>query len=400
MNLIKSCKANVSRYKQNYDSVTLMAAASLGEEIANEVNKAYEKLGPSCKPVVRSNGVKEWTVLAGVVAVDRYTKGLRLVSVATGVKAMPDALLARGCGKIVHDCHAEILALRALNTVLLKQMEQLKKNPAQEQDLIKLYSPSGLYILKDNWELALYISTLPCGDASMDLLMQEDEGAMVQDNDCIQYVDPTITTILRGRLNYSRRRIVRTKPGRFDSKITLSKSCSDKLCIKQAVSVLNCITWSLMAEPVYLKYLVCPGRLDNLRQSFHDRMQDQNSTPFLFLRCSQNFIDGKQSNEEQPSSMSSVKLFSSEKDIVEEAILNGLKNGFYTKESKPLRKNCEPIVSRYTQWRIYKKLRTELPCMSYLQFKAHSTRRNELLSNVRRHLSPQGWISTSKDDCQ
>ena len=375
-----------------------MLDAALGERISIEVNKAYRELNASCKPIVRSNGVKEWTVLAGVVAVDRMTNKLRLISIATGVKALPDFLLVRSGGRMVHDCHAEILALRAFNTVLLRQISELAEDPALEQDLVVRSSLTRSYAIRDNWELALYISTLPCGDASMELLTADEDGATIQDDDPIQFIDPSIKSIVRGRLNYSKRGIVRTKPGRFDSQITLSKSCSDKLCMKQSTSILNSMTWSLMEKPIYLKYLVCTSGQDCLEKSFHERITGDNFVPLQFLRCSEGFVDAKQTDEEQPSSMSSVKLFISKRNVVEEAILNGVKNGFYTKRSKPLRKNCAPIVSRYDQWQIYKRIKTDLPDMSYLKFKASNTQRNDLLCNTRDRLSPEGWINTFRDD--
>lgn len=250
-----------------------MDDVSLGNRIAQKVLEGYRKLGSSCKPGTRSNGVKEWTVLAGIVAIDKKNSDLRLISIATGVKALPDAFLHRSGGKMVHDCHAEILALRAFNAVILDQIAYLNSNSDNQIDLVERASEDQLFHFKDNWELAIYISTLPCGDASMDLLCQDESIIEMQDDDPIQFVDPAVTSIVRGRFNYSRRQVVRTKPGRFDSQITLCKSCSDKLCQRQVISILNCMTWKLLNKPVYLKYLVTPNTTDLLHQSFYDRIK-------------------------------------------------------------------------------------------------------------------------------
>lgn len=376
-----------------------MNDVSLGNRIGQTVLEAYQKLGQSCKPGTRSNGVKEWTVLAGVVAIDKYNDEIRLISIATGVKALPDAFLNRSCGRMVHDCHAEILALRAFNAVILDQIAYLNSNSESEADLVERTPQRQIFNLKDKWNLALYISTLPCGDASMSLLCEDEGITGIRDDDPIQYVDPMVDSIVRGRFNFSKKQVVRTKPGRFDSQITFCKSCSDKLCQRQVTSILNCMTWELLSKPVYLDYLVTPNTTSHLYQSFYDRIQGLPNVPLKFLQCSHKFEHDKHSNEEEPSSMSSVKLYFSSERTMEQALLNGLKNGFYTKGNKPLRRNCEPMVSRYFQWHLFKNLRPEFSTYSYLQFKATIQERNSLIQKCRQVLSPKGWISTSRDDC-
>lgn len=383
----------------------------LGDRIGKLVQDEYQKLGSASKPVTRSNGLKEWTILAGIVAVSvdkpsRKSK-LRLISIGTGVKALPDAVLSRSQGRMVHDCHAEILALRGFNTVLLEHASYMEKDPRHRSDLIER-NASGAYALKNEWELALYISALPCGDASMNLLNEteshEDIKFCIQEDSEIQWVDERVRTIVRGRFNYGKLGVVRTKPGRYDSQITYSKSCSDKLCASQATSVLNSLTWELMEHPVFLKYLVIPNETnyEDLYRSFRDRLRDVPLHRLEFLTCTKSFSDGKTNSNSEPSSMSCIKLFIELPDAtnVEQAILNGVRNGFYTKGSKPLRKNCEPIVSRLAQWRLFTKIRPELNKTSYLAFKASQDTRNTLICDTREQLSPDGWIKTSEDDCQ
>lgn len=384
----------------------------LGDRIAIVVEDGYKQLSAVCKPVIRSNGLEEWTVLAGLVAVDRHkSENMRLLSVATGVKALSDVALSRSHGKMLHDCHAEVLALRGFNTLLLEHMNFLKRTNRNETDLILRCPSTALYSLKPEWEIALYISTLPCGDASMNTLQAEGltrenerQEIFVGDSDSIQYVDEKVKTVIRGRFNYDRHGVVRTKPGRYDSEITLSKSCSDKLCMKQVTSILNCMTWDLMSEPVYIKYLVVPlknsTQMNDLRRSLHSRVRNLQHYPFEFLNCSRPFQDEKSLSKTEPSSMSSIKLFISlpDSDFIEEAILNGVKNGFYTKGTKALRRNCNPIISKYSQWKLYNNLRQELPHIDYLDFKASKQDRNKLIETVREELSPDGWISTQRDN--
>lgn len=387
---------------------------SLEDRIALLVQNAYQELGSACRPVVRSNGLKEWTVLAGTVAVSADKASgrsqLRLISIGTGVKALPDVALARSQGRMVHDCHAEILALRGLNTVILKHINYLEKDPLRTSDLIEKGS-SGPYALKNGWELALYVSTLPCGDASMIPLSKtaqaESDEYMklpLQEGDPIQWIDENIRTIIRGRFNYGKLGVVRTKPGRYDSQITYSKSCSDKLCAMQVTSVLNCLTWELMEAPIFLKYLVIPNEthFHDLCRSFRDRLVPMSYQPFEFLTCTSSFCDGKSDDADEPSSMACVKLFIDlpNVDNIEQAILNGVKNGFYTKGNKPLRINCESIVSRYAQWKLFAEIRPELSKDTYLAFKARQDTRNKLVCDTRRKLSADGWIKTHQDDCR
>lgn len=122
----------------------------LGNAIASTVIDTFNGLSiKSGKPVVRSNGVEEWTVLASVVAITN--NNIMPITLATGVKTLPDKVRSYSNGLMVHDMHAEILALRLFNYYLLE-----KDCPLVEH--------SGL---KHDVKLALFISEPPCGDASM-----------------------------------------------------------------------------------------------------------------------------------------------------------------------------------------------------------------------------------------
>lgn len=388
--------------------------STLGDGIHEVVEKAYKGLSPVCKPVLRSNNIKEWTVLAAVVAVnkDSNKEAFRLISMATGVKSTPNDDLKRSQGKILHDCHAEILAMRGMNRVLLEHVKKLKSSGALETDLIVKSSSNETYQLKPVWKLALYISALPCGDASMYPLSKDEfprgennQEICIRDDDSIQFVKDGNTTTLRGRMNYRRLGVTRTKPGRIDSIITLSKSCSDKLCLKQATSVLNAINWSLISPPIFLDYLVVPSKdycCNDLTESFHNRLNTTFSVPLEILTCSKSFVDEKRHNNQEPSPMSSIKLFFDLPYLlpVEQAILNGLKNGFYTRGTKPLRKNCESIVSRYSQWKYFRTFGPDKTKQTYLEFKKSQCGRRKMIDEVKKLLSPDGWISTMEDDAK
>lgn len=406
----------------------------IGDRIGKFALEEYAKLDSKFKPVRRSNGSMEWTVLAAIVGIDSELN-LKLICLTTGVKATPDTDLHRSKGKILHDCHAEILALRSFNTILLQEMIQIKQGNSSDLLLsLPTVEASGDYRPKyrfnKKWKLALYVSKLPCGDASMDSLEEfdiqtnssqnnkipkvdkelNDKLVNMTDDDPIQYISPKVKHILRGRFNFSKKGYVRTKPGRMDSKITYSKSCSDKLAMKQVTSILNNITWSLLEDPIYLDYLVIPNIKDNSSQSslkrcFRERLSDSiHPVHHLeILNCNATFPDDI-SQEKQTSLASFVKLNYTNIEPQQQIILNGLKNGFYTKPTKPLRKNCQSHVSRWDQFDKYHKLigletSISIRSRSYSSFKKSQEGRLILVKDTKELLTKgDAWIQTNVDD--
>ncbi|KAG0668366.1 hypothetical protein C6P45_004718 [Maudiozyma exigua] len=382
---------------------------SLKNRLTTLIYDEYRKLKPSSRPVVKSNGTKEWTVLASIVAWNTETDHLRLITLSTGVKALPDILLLKSGGNMIHDCHAEILSIRGLNTVILNHIKNIEQG--RLSDLLD--KDNSKYTWKSENKIILYISRMPCGDASMDTMEDQKDPASkfeINDNDPSQYLFEGNTTILRGRLNFSKKGYVRSKPGRYDSQITLSKSCSDKLCMKQVTSLLNSITYDLLNRPVYIDYLLIPSleRTDfnGIERCFKTRLNNKYQEsdihrPVFFVveTCDNQFIDDKKNDDETPSAMSSIKLYYDKSNTQEQAILNGVKNGSYTKGSKPLPKGCEPAVSRLGQWKLYKEIDQNVTG-SYLEFKGKQVARREMIGIVRQMLSFDGWIHTRKDDCK
>jgi hypothetical protein len=113
----------------------------------------------------------EWTVLAGIAAV-RGTPDLPLIHVlscCTGTKCIGRSRL-QGCGSLLHDSHAEVIARRNMLLAALQEFARIvSEGPGA--------SPSGLVF---EWPLGaerprviaetkfcLYVSQSPCGDASI-----------------------------------------------------------------------------------------------------------------------------------------------------------------------------------------------------------------------------------------
>jgi tRNA-specific adenosine deaminase 1 len=104
------------------------------------------------------------------------------------------------------------------------------------------------------------------GDASMELIMASQEDSTPWDLPALSNnTSPSTTScipssLLHGRGYFSALGQVRGKPSRPDAPPSLSKSCSDKLALKQSISLLSSLT-SLLISPqnAYLTSLVLPS---------------------------------------------------------------------------------------------------------------------------------------------
>jgi len=191
-------------------------------------------------------------------------------------------------GNVLHDSHAEILAVRAFNRFLLEECKARAISPTppsaakdcvvERTDSMEWLRQSGgcsatPFEMKFGVRILMFCSEAPCGDASMELIMAQQEDATPwtpktagferQANDAVS--DPLqadtqqATEVLYGRGYFDKLGVVRRKPSRPDAPPANSKSCSDKLALKQCTSLLSSIT-SLIVDPskVFLHTLVLP----------------------------------------------------------------------------------------------------------------------------------------------
>ena len=170
---------------------------------------------------------------------------------------------------VLHDSHAEVLACRALNYFLLAEIIQLLQDcdagyeshfiqdrsyddTEQARGCFSLWQP---YELRANIEIWMFSSEAPCGDASMEILMSDLP-------DVEPWANPVCVTNLHGRGYFSNLGVVRRKPARGDAEATMSKSCTDKLTLKQTLSLLSFHSALLIAPTsnAYLSTLVLPHK--------------------------------------------------------------------------------------------------------------------------------------------
>ncbi|TVY36809.1 tRNA-specific adenosine deaminase [Lachnellula occidentalis] len=242
-----------------------------GDDIAHVVLKQFDSWEKKRKPVIRTNGVKEWVPLSGIIAqADLLIRG------RTGMKCLPQKSIPQAQGVVLHDWHAEVLAIRAFNRFLLEECHSLalSKKKSSEYILVReeherTDSHFQPFALKEGIKLHMYCSEAPCGDASMELTMASQDDAtpwsLPPSKDALSPEPPPTTAsgqqpILHGRSYFSALGIVRRKPSRPDAPPTISKSCTDKLSLKQSTSLLSSLT-SLLISPtdIYIHTLVLPS---------------------------------------------------------------------------------------------------------------------------------------------
>lgn len=123
-------------------------------------------------------------------------------------------------GTVLHDWHAEILAIRAFNHFLLQECYVLASSPGYESPVLRrrgddvLLKSSGQqpFTLHDGVRLMMYCSEAPCGDASMELVMEAQEDATPWP---VEDVVDSIRPGLLGRGSFSQLGVVRRKPCRY-----------------------------------------------------------------------------------------------------------------------------------------------------------------------------------------
>jgi tRNA-specific adenosine deaminase 1 len=178
------------------------------------------------------------------------------------MKCLPVSKLAIAHGNVLHDSHAEIIAVRAFNRFLLDQCLLLALDPSATSNYVQRRDPDTAteaspqpFTLHEDVTIHMYGSEAPCGDASMELIMAAQDDATPWELPRVQDLD----TDLKGRGSFAELGIVRRKPARPDAPPTLSKSCTDKLTMYQFTSLLSSLV-SLLVVPdrAYLSTLTIP----------------------------------------------------------------------------------------------------------------------------------------------
>ncbi|KAL9084425.1 MAG: hypothetical protein Q9165_008063 [Trypethelium subeluteriae] len=186
----------------------------------------------------------------------------------TGMKCLPVAKVARANGNVLHDGHAETVAIRAFNRFLIEECAALVSDElysskclvprSKDDQTITDHQPFQIH---DDVGIYMYCSEAPCGDASMELTMEAQKDATPWSARVQLTGGAGMEGIsLLGRGHFSELGVVRRKPSRPDAPATLSKSCTDKIALKQCTSLLNSLT-TLLVHPrnAYISSLILPA---------------------------------------------------------------------------------------------------------------------------------------------
>jgi len=275
-----------------YDGSKVMQGNQIAQCILDYVHNPLDLKGSKSQSIFKNALPKanEYTILAGIVALqhgimERPSKKrknvntvsrIHLLTLTTGSKTLPaEKIQGQSKGRLIHDMHAEVLSIRLFNSILLQDMMAIDNSKNQDASgKILKRNTNGFFRLKDStMEFAMCVTEAPCGDASL-----KNTSSRSGCNAEWKY-EKNKSEPIRGRAYFGEKGLVRTKPGRRDSQKSLSKSCSDKLCMKQFTSLLNSTTYSFI-DPryqyqFYLKYIVLPEKSINeedVQRCFCDRL--------------------------------------------------------------------------------------------------------------------------------
>src|SRR6218665_1309072 len=102
--------------------------------------------------------------LGAFVLENTITGQFRALTFATGTKCIIGENLSLE-GDTLFDCHAEILARRALKAYLMEEISSILANNLSDHDDFILYASEHGFALKEHLKIHLYISSPPCGDS-------------------------------------------------------------------------------------------------------------------------------------------------------------------------------------------------------------------------------------------
>jgi tRNA-specific adenosine deaminase 1 len=139
------------------------------------------------------------------------------------MKCLPRSKIPQANGTVLHDWHAEVLAIRAFNRFLIQECASIVTLGStsdyieQRRSENKSENSSQLFTIAPEISIHMYCSEAPCGDASMELTMQAQDDPTPWDLPVQATNDKTldtVETVLKGRGYFSELGIVRRKPGK------------------------------------------------------------------------------------------------------------------------------------------------------------------------------------------
>ncbi|KAJ1801023.1 hypothetical protein LPJ59_000623 [Coemansia sp. RSA 2399] len=209
-----------------------MDSDALGDRIARCVISQYKALPKKGKPAAKStsagsNQKHEWTVLAGFVIYNAKNDGFECVALGTGLKCQHRGQLSK-FGDSLHDCHAEVVARRALLVFFTNQLHS-HHHTHGSVFVARSGCETNQFMLCAHLRLYLYTSQCPCGSAAAAAVAPDYGDQLDGAPNKRRKTNPNDCSLISGS--------AQIKPGRGDSIPTLSMSCSDKIARWNALGV-------------------------------------------------------------------------------------------------------------------------------------------------------------------
>ncbi|KLO06351.1 hypothetical protein SCHPADRAFT_910400 [Schizopora paradoxa] len=327
--------------------------ASQVDELVSRVHAQYDAL--RFKP----SSELQFTVLAAFVlsktsydvgdsGSSESTTAWKVISIATGSKCLPTEKYPVK-GDALHDSHAEVLSRRGAVRWTYEEIRRCL-HTASGSAWIERRETDGKWAMKEGVKLHMYVSTVPCGDASMRYLASGQDPAMAALKDSSPPALPTQGSASRGRDNYALFGVLRTKPGRADSPPTRCMSCSDKIAAWSILGVQGALL-AQMFEPLCVDDIVIglgdveesdevlrAAVREDCDRAFFGRLGDdiqargyRKSTPrvlftsidFVHSRSSRSKANGKPCNQSSNESL----CWWADSETPHEVLINGVRRG-------------------------------------------------------------------------
>lgn len=104
-----------------------------------------------------------WTVYAAIFAYDRIKLEYELISLGSGVKCLPDYVLADRQECLVHDLHAEVVCRRSFISFIYSQLIAINNNSDLKVNKYLLFDETlNKHYWNPDLELMFYTSQSPC----------------------------------------------------------------------------------------------------------------------------------------------------------------------------------------------------------------------------------------------
>lgn len=161
---------------------------------------------------------------------------------ACGTKSIGKQMIRKD-GLSVIDCHAEVLARRGFKYYLMKNKDQLIGETK---------------VLKDGIKFHLYVSEVPCGDASMGFEHASSHNKREQKASMKEGGHWSGAKTVSGCTS-AETGIARIKCGRSDladEQRSVSMSCSDKILMWNIIGIQGGLLGSNLSKPIFLSSII------------------------------------------------------------------------------------------------------------------------------------------------